>query len=85
MLDLVARWETDSRYYELHEGEDLFGARVLLQVWGGKGSPRGGMRTVADSPEAIERLKQEVAKRRRWHGYRAMGPALADEAAGGAR
>lgn len=76
MLDLVARWETDSRYYELHEGTDLFGARVLLQVWGGKGSKRGGVRTVADTPEAIERVTREVARRRRRHGYREIGPAV---------
>ena len=35
---LASRWERDSRYYELHLRQDLFGTRVLTRVWGGKGT-----------------------------------------------
>ena len=31
MIRCVARWETARRYYELYEGEDLFGQAVLVQ------------------------------------------------------
>ena len=34
---LASRWERDTRYYELHLRQDLFGDWVLTRVWGGKG------------------------------------------------
>ena len=73
MMSRTARWESAERYYELYEGEDLFGWPVLVQVWGGKGSRRGGQRTVlATTPSAVDALKEEIAKRRRRHGYSAL-------------
>ena len=38
---LASRWERDTRYYELHLRQDLFGDWVLTRVWGGKGTALG--------------------------------------------
>jgi len=73
MILRVARWETALRYYELYEGEDLFGQPVIVQVWGGKGTRRGGARTRGGTPSQIDTLKQHTARRRRQHGY-ALAP-----------
>ena len=69
MIARVARWETGTRYYELYEGEELFGSPVLAQVWSGKGSHRGGGRTMVARPRVIEAMKNEAARRRHRHGY----------------
>jgi predicted DNA-binding WGR domain protein len=65
----TARWDTTERYYELYEGEDLFGQNVLVQVWGGKGSRRGRSRTVVPGAATIAQLKHAIGVRRRRHGY----------------
>jgi hypothetical protein len=69
MIRFVARWEAARRYYELYEGEDLFGQAVLVQVWGGKGSRRGGARTWIGTAEQIDELKRHTARRRQQRGY----------------
>jgi len=39
---LSACCECDTRYYEPHLRQDLFGTRVLTRVWGGRGTACGG-------------------------------------------
>ena len=41
---LASRWERDTRYYEPHPRQDLFGDGVLTRVWGGQGTALGQMR-----------------------------------------
>jgi hypothetical protein len=69
MILRVARWETALRYYELYEGEDLFAQPVIVQVWGGKGTRRGGARTRVGTPSQIDTLKAQIARRRLQRGY----------------
>jgi hypothetical protein len=69
MIVRTARWEGAFRYYELYEGEDLFGQPVLVQVWGGKGSARGRSRTLTGTVQSLALMKQAVGALRRRHGY----------------
>lgn len=69
MIVLANRWETAGRYYELYAGEDLFGQTILVKVWGGKGSGRGGSRTLAGTPASLEWVRQSIATLRKRHGY----------------
>jgi hypothetical protein len=69
MIVRTARWEAACRYYELYEGEDLFGQRVLVQVWGGKGNARGRSRTLTGTAASLAQMKQAVGALRRRHGY----------------
>jgi hypothetical protein len=69
MIVRTARWETTCRYYELYEGEDLFGQPVLVQVWGGKGNARGRSRTLTGTVQSLALMKQAVGALRRRHGY----------------
>ena len=72
MIRCVARWESVQRYYALYEGEDLFGEPLLVQVWGGKGSRRGGSRTWVGTASEIDEVKRHTALRRRARGYAAV-------------
>lgn len=72
MIARTDRWETAQRYYEVYEGEDLFGESILVKVWGGKGSGRGRTRTVSGTPASLEREKRSIAALRRRHGYVAV-------------
>lgn len=72
MIERTERWETTERYYELYAGEDLFGDAILVKVWGGKGSGRGGSRTVAGTPALLEGERRAIALLRRRHGYVAV-------------
>jgi hypothetical protein len=69
MIVRTDRWESAERYYELYAGEDLFGEAILVKVWGGKGSGRGGSRTLAGPPALLERERRAIAALRRRHGY----------------
>ncbi len=69
MIACTARWEREGRYYELYEGEDLFGEPILIKVWGGIGSRRGGRLTINGDQETLEQAKQAVARRRERRGY----------------
>lgn len=61
-----ARWETETRWYEVHVTRDLFGAWVVVRNWGGKGSAVGGGKSdvVLDAGAAQARVA-EIDKRRR--------------------
>jgi hypothetical protein len=58
------------RYYSVYLIEDLFGDWTLIRVWGGQGSRRGSLRCtgVASYEDGMARI-EEIAKRRRQHGY----------------
>lgn len=70
---MIARWETQTRWYEAGIVRDLFGVWTLVRAWGGKGSRRYGGRIDAMDSEAavlarIETLDKE--RRRRKPPYR---------------
>jgi predicted DNA-binding WGR domain protein len=71
---LRVRWEKDSRYYEAHVEQDLWGEWVLTRIWGRRGTPMGQMRRVpcASYTDALEKL-ESLRKQRERRGYSAVG------------
>jgi hypothetical protein len=65
----MARWESDSRWYEAHVMPDLIGWWTVFRAWGGKGSRRGGSKIelVADEAAGEERLAAIDTQRRARH------------------
>jgi len=67
------RWvhEAKARYYLTYLSRDLFGDWTLITVWGALGSRRGQVRSTAvpSYEDGLARI-EEIAKRRRQHGYR---------------
>ena len=65
------RWETPSRYYEAHLGQDLWGTWVLTRIWGGRHNARGQLcrELCQDEADGQRRLKA-LAVRRERRGYR---------------
>jgi len=71
---LASRWERDTRYYELHLRQDLFGDWVLTPVWGGKGTALGQIRHELCESYAAGVARQAEAERVRMkRGYRGVG------------
>lgn len=72
---LRLRWEKDSRYYEVHVVQDLWGEWVLTRIWGQRGTAMGQIRRVPceSYAEALTKLAQ-MEKRRAQRGYAAVGP-----------
>lgn len=67
---LASRWERDTRYYELHLRQDLFGDWVLTRVWGGKGTALGQIRhELCRNYASGVSLYAASIKRREKHGY----------------
>ena len=66
---LVMRWHHQSRYYEAHLRQDLFGW-VVVRYWGGIGRAGGRMKSdpVPDFVDGLRRI-HEVASRRRKRRY----------------
>jgi hypothetical protein len=65
---MLARWETQTRWYEAQIVCDLFGTWTIVRAWGGKGSRRhGGMIDVVDDQAAavsrIDILNSERSRR----------------------
>ncbi len=69
-VDLVHRWETDKRYYEVRIERDLWGIETLLVAHGGKGTRLGAMRVVAAGFGQVRDAYQAIKRRREAHGYR---------------
>lgn len=67
------RWEKESRYYEAHLHQDLWGHWILTRVWGQRRSALGRVRHIpcASYEEGLIQLDQ-VRKRRKQRGYRAI-------------
>ncbi len=65
------RWEKDSRYYEAHLHQDLWGDWVLTRVWGQRGSRLGRVINVpcATYQEGMGMLAQ-IDRARQKKGYR---------------
>jgi hypothetical protein len=67
---ITQRWEKDTRYYEAHLHQDLWGGWVLTHVWGQRGTRLGRIRHLpcASYDEGLLRLVA-VDQRRRQRGY----------------
>jgi len=65
-----ARWEKDTRYYEIHLHQDLWGDWVLTQVWGQRGAALGRIKNVpcTSYEDGITKL-DEVRKKRKQRNY----------------
>ena len=71
---LASRWERDTRYYELHLRQDLFGDWVLTRVWGGKNTALGQIKHELCEDYAAGVARHAEAERVRVkRGYRAKG------------
>lgn len=67
---LRVRWESSTRYYEVHLHQDLWGQWILTRTWGGKGSHRGQIRhQPCPSRQEGERQLEAIGRRREVHGY----------------
>jgi len=68
------RWEKETRYYEVHLQQDLWGGWVLTRIWGRRGSPMGQIRRVpcASYAEAMKQLAAVRSQRQR-RGYDPVG------------
>ncbi len=65
------RWESRTRYYEVHLHQDLWGQWILTRTWGGKGSQRGRIRhQPCSSRQEGERQLESIGRRRERHGYK---------------
>lgn len=67
---LRLRWEKETRYYEVHLQQDLWGSWVLTRIWGRRGTALGQIRPVpcASYAEAIRQLTVVQGQRKR-RGY----------------
>lgn len=67
---LRLRWEKETRYYEVHLQQDLWGSWVLTRIWGRRGSPMGQIRRApcASYAEAVKQLAAVRSQRQR-RGY----------------
>lgn len=65
------RWEKDTRYYEAHLQQDLWGDWIVTKVWGKKGSRLGRMVDVQVKTHKCG-LKQlnSIQKKRIKRGYK---------------
>ncbi len=67
---LHLRWQKETRYYEAHVEQDLWGQWVLTRVWGRRNSPMGQIRRVAcESYEDAQKKLAGVERQRQQHGY----------------
>jgi hypothetical protein len=64
------RWEKDTRYYEAHLHQDLWGGWVLTHVWGRRGTALGRIWHLpcVSYEEGLGRLT-EIDRRRQQRGY----------------
>jgi predicted DNA-binding WGR domain protein len=71
---LRRRLEKDSRYYEAHVCQDLWGDWVITRIWGRRGSKLGQVRRAPceSYAEALDQLAT-VAKQRERRGYAPAG------------
>ena len=67
---LRLRWERETRYYEVHLHQDLWGGWVVTRVWGRRGTALGQLRRApcASYAEALERLAA-ITRQRERRGY----------------
>jgi len=66
--------ERDTRYYELHLRQDLFGDWVLTRVWGGRGTALGRIRQeLSESYTAGVARHAAAEKVRMKRGYWVVG------------
>lgn len=67
---ITRRWEKDTRYYEAHLHQDLWGGWVLTSVWGQRSTRLGRMwhLSCASYEEGLGRLT-EIDQRRQQRGY----------------
>ncbi|CAI8982354.1 WGR domain-containing protein [Methylocaldum szegediense] len=67
---LRLRWEKETRYYEIHLQQDLWGSWVLTRIWGRRGSPMGQVRRAPFEcyAEAMKQLTAVQSQRKR-RGY----------------
>jgi len=68
MNNILRRWESKRRYFEVRIFEDLFGQRILETRYGGLRSRLGMIRVVAVG-EGIPSALKEIEQRRSRHGY----------------
>lgn len=70
---LFSRWERDTRYYELHLRQDLWGDWMLTRVWGRRGTALGQIRHehYSDYYEAASQYTRYLKQRGR-RGYIAV-------------
>lgn len=70
---LRCRWVRDTRYYEVHVEQDLWGDWVLTRVWGRRGTALGRIRrdACASRADALEKLAAMERQRAR-RGYVAV-------------
>ena len=66
----MRRWEKETRYYEAHLHQDLWGGWVLTYVWGRRGTRLGRVwhRPCTSYEEGLGRLT-EIDQRRERRGY----------------
>ena len=68
------RWERDTRYYEVHVHQDLWGEWVVTRVWGRRASALGQIRhRPCGSYAAAREQLARVAKQRKGRGYALVG------------
>ena len=72
MIEQRMRWESESRWYEAHLGQDLFGSWMVVRYWGSKHNALGGTTTTvtADRSTALAILEDlDRARRKRKPAY----------------
>jgi predicted DNA-binding WGR domain protein len=80
---VTQRWinHEKQRYYTVRLEQDLFGDWTLVSCWGGRHSKRGGMqiKRLEGYEQGLAAIEQ-LAKRRRQHGYALLEGSDHDEA-----
>lgn len=67
------RWEKESRYYEAHLHQDLWGEWIVTRVWGRRGGRLGRVLHVP-CPSRTDGMKllRQIDHTRQRHGYRCV-------------
>lgn len=67
---MILYWKKENKYYKFFEQPTLFGTIDIVCIWGRTGGKFGGFKLIfCDSQEEVERVTNDVKKRRKYRGY----------------
>jgi hypothetical protein len=66
---MFIRWESATRYFEIHVGKDLLGDLMFEKRWGGKFNRQGNNFKTKVTKQEAQAMIADIAETRRKHKY----------------